>query len=81
MNKDKENLEGEPRRRWLLLGIPLCLAMGFIQLERALGGNSRSWMYTFEWPFFALFLYYMYWKLQQPQDPYDDSQDPPREVK
>jgi hypothetical protein len=71
----------EPKRKWLLLGIPLCIAMGLVQFDRALGGNSRSWMYVFEWPFFALFLFYMYWKLQQPQEPFDDSKDPPREVK
>jgi hypothetical protein len=70
----------EPPRRWMLLGIPLCIAMGVLQLERAISGNSRSWMYVFEWPFFALFLYYMYWKLQQPQEPYDDSHDPKREI-
>ena len=80
MSKKYETPDGEPRRKWLLLGIPLCLVMGFIQLERALGGNSRSWMYTFEWPFFALFLYYMYWKLKQPQEPWDGSNDPDREI-
>jgi uncharacterized membrane protein len=71
----------EPKRRWVLLGIPLCIFMGLLQFDRALGGNQRSWMYVFEWPFFALFLFYMYWKLQQPQDPYDDSNDPQREIK
>ena len=71
----------EPKRRWVLLGIPLCIFMGLLQFDRALGGNQRSWMYVFEWPFFALFLFYMYWKLQQPQEPYDDSGDPQREIK
>ena len=71
----------DPKRRWVLLGIPLCIFMGLLQFDRALGGNQRSWMYVLEWPFFALFLFYMYWKLQQPQDPYDDSNDPQREIK
>ena len=47
------------------------------QLDRALSGNSRSWLYVFEWPFFAIFLYYMYWKLGQPEE-FDDSDDPKR---
>ena len=40
--------------------------MAVLQLLRGLGGNSRSWVYVFEWPFFGIFLYYMYWKLGQP---------------
>ena len=75
-----KNPDAEPKRKWLLLGIPLCIAMGLLQFDRALGGNSRSWMYVLEWPFFGLFLFYMYWKLAQPHEPYDDSHDPKREV-
>ena len=30
-----------------------CLSLGWWQLERALSGNTLSWVYTFEWPFFA----------------------------
>jgi len=29
--------------------------LGNWQLRRALGGNSLSWAYTFEWPIFAIF--------------------------
>ena len=72
--------EGKPERRWVLFGIPLCLAMGFFELERAIKGNHRSWLYTFEWPFFALFIYYMWWKLKQPQPDWDDTDDPKREL-
>ena len=61
MNEDLEK-----KRKYLLLGIPICIVMAILQLLRGLGGNSRSWLYVFEWPFFGIFLYYMYWKLGQP---------------
>jgi len=56
----------DKKRKYLLLGIPLCIVMTVLQLFRGMGGNSRSWLYVFEWPFFGVFLYYMYWKLGQP---------------
>jgi hypothetical protein len=54
--------------------------MGVWEFNRALGGNHLSWVYVIEWPFFGVFIYYMYWKLSMPQEPYDDSDDPKREV-
>lgn len=33
------------------------------QVHRALSGNTLSWAYAFEWPFFALYALYMWWKL------------------
>jgi hypothetical protein len=33
------------------------------QLERALGGNTLSWAYTFEWPLFAIYAVYVWWQL------------------
>lgn len=54
--------------------------MGFLELARAFDGNNRSWLYVFEWPFFGLFIFYMYWKLSQPQDGWDGSNDPKREI-
>ena len=54
--------------------------MGILELFRAFDGNDRSWLYVFEWPFFGLFIYYMYWKLGQPQEVWDESDDPKREV-
>lgn len=33
------------------------------QVDRALSGNELSWVYAFEWPFFALYAVYMWWKL------------------
>jgi len=70
----------DPKRKWLLWGLPLCAFMAFWEFNRALGGNHLSWVYVVEWPFFGVFLYYMYWKLTQPQDLYDDSDDPPRGI-
>ena len=32
------------------------------QLSRALGGNSLSWAYVFEWPLFAAYAVYMWWR-------------------
>ena len=33
------------------------------QLHRALSGNWLSWMYVFEWPIFALYAAFLWWKL------------------
>ena len=40
-----------------------CAALGWWQLERALSGNTLSWVYTFEWPFFAAYAVFMWWRL------------------
>ena len=48
-------------RRALLLHVevaliaPGCLAAGWWQATRALGGNDLSWVYSVEWPAFAIF--------------------------
>ncbi|MGA8296590.1 MAG: hypothetical protein WB770_06075 [Acidimicrobiales bacterium] len=42
---------------------PGFLALGWWQLERALGGNTLSWAYTFEWPFFAGYAVYVWWRI------------------
>ena len=65
-----------PDRKWVLIAIPVCIALGVLELLRALGGNGRSWAYTIEWPFFAAFIAYMYWKLGQPQESWDDETPP-----
>ena len=43
--------------------VPLFLGLGWWQLHRALGGNALSWAYTFEWPFFAGYAVFLWWKL------------------
>jgi DNA-binding transcriptional regulator of glucitol operon len=47
----------------VLVVVTACLALGWWQLERALSGNTLSWVYTFEWPFFAIYAVYMWWRL------------------
>jgi hypothetical protein len=47
----------------LASGLALCVGAFCIEIIRALGGNTLSWVYVFEWPFFAGFGIYMWWKL------------------
>jgi hypothetical protein len=47
----------------LAAGLTLCLAAGAYELSRALGGNTLSWAYVFEWPLFGVFGIYLWWKL------------------
>lgn len=46
-----------------LVVVPGCLALGWWQLHRALSGNTLSWAYTVEWPFFAAYGVYMWWRI------------------
>jgi DNA-binding transcriptional regulator of glucitol operon len=39
-----------------------CLGLGWWQFSRASGGNSLSWGYTFEWPVFAGFFAFLWWR-------------------
>jgi len=45
------------------VAIPLCLAAGWFELTRALGGNPLSWAYVVEWPLIAGVGCYMWWRL------------------
>ncbi len=40
-----------------------CLAAGWWQVTRALGGNGLSWFYSIEWPAFALIALWAWWHL------------------
>ncbi len=62
------------RNRWLsgqaialhilaLVVVAAMLALGWWQVQRALGGNAQSWAYAIEWPAFAAYAVYMWWKL------------------
>jgi len=42
--------------------VPAFLALCVWQITRALGGNSLSWAYVFEWPIFAGYAVYMWWR-------------------
>lgn len=35
------------------------------QVRRAVSGNTLSWAYVFEWPLFAGYVVYMWWRLSQ----------------
>jgi DNA-binding transcriptional regulator of glucitol operon len=39
------------------------LWFGWWQFHRAMGGNDRSWGYTFEWPLFSVFVVVMWVKM------------------
>ena len=47
----------------LLVLLPIFAWLTWWQLERALGGNTLSWAYTFEWPLFAVYAIYVWWQL------------------
>ena len=47
----------------VLIVVPTFFALFDWQLHRALGGNGLSWAYVFEWPFFAVYAVYLWWKL------------------
>lgn len=47
----------------ILVIVPAFAALCVWQIDRAVGGNSLSWAYVFEWPFFAGYAIYMWWRL------------------
>jgi hypothetical protein len=47
----------------ILILVPGFMALCVWQITRALGGNSLSWAYVFEWPLFAAYAVYMWWRL------------------
>jgi hypothetical protein len=61
------------RERWLsrralflhvgcLLFVPFCIAATWWQITRAEDGNGLSYLYTFEWPVFAIVGIYFWWQ-------------------
>jgi hypothetical protein len=46
----------------ILVIVPTFIGLCIWQVHRALGGNSLSWAYVFEWPFFAGYAVYMWWR-------------------
>ena len=55
----------------IIVLIPAFIALCWWQVDRALGGNGLSWAYVFEWPFFAVYALYMWWKLVHEDAPSD----------
>jgi hypothetical protein len=46
----------------IIVIVPTFAALCIWQVRRALGGNDLSWAYVFEWPFFAGYAVYMWWR-------------------
>jgi hypothetical protein len=46
----------------IIVVVPSFVALCVWQLHRALSGNDLSWAYVFEWPFFAGYAVYMWWR-------------------
>jgi hypothetical protein len=46
----------------ILAVLPTFAALCDWQVHRALAGNDLSWAYVFEWPFFAGYAVYMWWR-------------------
>jgi hypothetical protein len=44
----------------LVAVIPFCMWAGWFEWHRAHEGHWRAWVYTFEWPFFAGVIIYIY---------------------
>ena len=49
----------------LFLAELICVPAFVFELERALGGNTLSWAYVFEWPLLGGYAIYMWKKLLQ----------------
>jgi len=47
----------------MLLGVALCLWAGWFELGRARAGHTVAWVYTFEWPAFAVGGVLIWWRL------------------
>ncbi len=47
----------------VLIIVPTFLLLGRWQYHVARSGNTLSWAYTFEWPLFALYALYVWWRL------------------
>lgn len=43
----------------------ICIPAFIIEIKRALGGNTLSWAYVFEWPLLGGYAVYMWHKLLQ----------------
>ncbi|HXQ90659.1 MAG TPA: hypothetical protein VN768_03805 [Acidimicrobiales bacterium] len=52
----------------LIVFVPACVALTWWQVLRALSGNTLSWAYTVEWPIFAAYAVFMWWRLVHDDD-------------
>jgi hypothetical protein len=56
-----------------VVAIAAMLGLFWWQLQRALAGNRLSWAYAVEWPLFALYAVYMWWRLLHEQPEFADT--------
>jgi hypothetical protein len=61
----------------ILVIVPTFAGLCLWQIRRALGGNDLSWAYVFEWPFFAGYAIYMWWRLLHEAAPAEMRRQPP----
>ncbi len=47
----------------LFLAEIICISAFIIEIYRALGGNTLSWAYVFEWPIFGSYAIYLWHRL------------------
>ena len=47
--------------------VPAFLALFWWQVQRVREGNTLSWAYVFEWPFFTGYAIYLWWRLVHDQ--------------
>ncbi len=68
---DSMRLRGAPALRLhltLAIGLLVCVVAFVIEIFRALGGNTLSWCYVFEWPILGGFGTYVWWSLLHGHD-------------
>lgn len=51
----------------LIVVLPLFVGLFWWQVQRVRQGNTLSWAYVFEWPFFAAYAVYLWWRLVHDQ--------------
>ncbi len=58
--------------------VAACLALGWWQIGRAAGGNALSFGYAIEWPVFALFVIFIWYReVRAELHPPDEEEPPP----
>jgi hypothetical protein len=63
----------------IIIVVPTFAGLCAWQVHRALDGNQLSWAYVFEWPFFAGYAIYMWWRFLH-EAPGADRQDQPSDA-
>jgi hypothetical protein len=51
----------------LIVGVSICAAAGWFELNRARAGHEVAWVYTIEWPIFGIYGVYIWWRLLRDQ--------------